>query len=142
MQPNPITLSNTDPIAAQEKFNELLQEPSGTLTLILILGANETAQVARQYATNQVQNFPGSYKSVEFVVIQNPAFVLDILKQLTVRILDPNHPLDWENYDDLTVIAISPAQNIIADVLTRHQVNTAAGLIKLSILHALGIEHR
>jgi len=136
---NPVILSTNDQSQAKAVLQALINEPSGTLTLVLILGNDAAAQKAKNFAYSQLALNPGSYLAIRFVFCEASAFILQQLQELPVQISDPHHPLDWNNYGQITVISISPATNKIADVLTGAQVMVAPGLIKLAILHALGI---
>ena len=134
------TLSATDKDSAKRDLTALIQEPSKTKTLLLILGSDAAALKAKQFAQSMLDNdTTGQYVSVQFVHAPNQAFILETLQARPVDLSQTAHTLDWANYYQYTVFALSPTDKLIADVVLSVEIDAQLGNIAAAILCAWGI---
>jgi len=129
-----IILSGVDATSAVKALNDLLTAPK---TLLLILGTDAAAQKAQAFANGIVTD--PDYVSVQFIFAPNRAFIVAFLKSICVDLSESTHALNWADYAQYTVFALSPTDKCIADVVPSTEINTTPGSISTAILAAWAI---
>ena len=139
--PNTIKiLSATDATIADNDFNTVLNEPSETITPLLVLGTDAVALKAKAFVQSMLDSDVDSeYVSVQFMYVPNRAFIFQSLQNRCVNLDQSVHQLDWTVYDTYTVFALSPTDKCIADVVPSAEINATPGSIAAAILCAWAI---
>lgn len=131
---SPVILPADDAFLANSILTELLDEPTKTVTKLLILGTDEPAEKGRQYVFFLLSSHPDEYESVSFVFVPEPALILDQLKTLTIKM---DSPFDWIHFPNYVVLSLSPDTNFISAFITREALSAQPSRIKLAIIDAM-----
>ncbi len=130
----PIELSATDASAASTEYKKLLNEPSKTVTLLLILGKDAAAIAGRNYVRLLLDEAAEAYESVAFIFVPEPTFLLANLKTLQVKTSGQN--FSWNDYSTYAALSISPDTNIISAFITRQTLLATPAEIQIAVLNA------
>jgi hypothetical protein len=131
---NILTYPGVDANGAPIVFEDLVNDTSKTKLLVLFNDA--IALKARQYVADIVESHPQEYVSVIFLFVDQPLLILSELKKLTVKLKNPVHTLDWDQYASYRVLSISPGNKLISDAVTANELDSGYGLIRAAILFA------
>lgn len=124
---------STDPKKSRQDLQHLINLPD--ITLVLILGNDQTAKDAQDYAKALLDAALNAnlqdYKTVYFIPIPDPEIVLPVISQL------PSNDVELNNLADYIVLTISPAKNLLSYLLSKADFHIAKGYIKVAILKAM-----
>ena len=135
----PVELSVDNELEAIQTFNEWLVKEN--YILLVVLGEGPKVDIVIKTA-NSLINDPGNfYKAARVVWARNPKFVIGKLKELEE---DSHLPeINWDNFGNIAMVAITAKYNIITEVIKRKDVDQyIEGRIKAAYVLALGLDEK